>query len=96
MIIRWIVHFECHWGYRPRFSIRRAPRAGDWVENGGERGELIGCPECSSDGFLFVPRPPGYGLQMLLAMTEEERARLVAEKNRIAPRPYRRDRGAGT
>lgn len=52
MISRWIVHFECHWGYRPRFSIRRAPRVGDRVVDGGEAGVLVACRDCSGVGFF--------------------------------------------
>lgn len=54
-IRRWHVHAEWHAGYRPRFWIRRAPRPGDTVTDGGEQGRLVGCYECSTVGFLFVP-----------------------------------------
>jgi hypothetical protein len=54
-----IVHIEFHWGYRPRLSVRWAPRAGD-REHGGV---LVRCRACSGDGLLlqdnkaFVPHP---------------------------------------
>lgn len=54
-IRRYVVHAEWHPGYRPRFSIRRAPRAGDRVTDGDETGTLRPCCECSTVGFLFVP-----------------------------------------
>lgn len=53
MIRRWILHVEAHRGYRPRISLRRAPRAGDRVVDGGEPGILVRCQECG-EGFLFV------------------------------------------
>lgn len=59
-IWRWTVHAEWHPDHRPRFSIRRAPRHGQRVTDGGEEGALIACRECSGDGYLFIPRnPPG-------------------------------------
>ena len=54
MIARWNVHFEYHRGYRPRFSIRRAPKHGDRGIDGGEPGTLIRCEMCG-DGFLHMP-----------------------------------------
>lgn len=52
MIKQWIVHVEAHWGYRPRFSVRRKNRAGEvtpW-------GVLVTCPECDGDGHLAVEK----------------------------------------
>lgn len=54
MIKRWTIHFEYHWGYWPRFSIRRNPRHGDRVVDGGVPGTLKRCPTCQ-DGFLHEP-----------------------------------------
>lgn len=51
MIARWVLHVEAHWGYRPHISIRRAPRSGDVVMNGGERCVLERCQHCG-EGFL--------------------------------------------
>lgn len=66
MILIYILHIEFHWGYRPRISIRRKPRVGDRMINGGVPGTLVGCPTCSTDGFLHQedsmaglwPEPP--------------------------------------
>lgn len=44
MILRWVIHVEAHWGYRPIITIRRAPRTGDvtpW-------GVLVLCPTCQA------------------------------------------------
>ena len=54
MIKRYILHFEFHWRYWPRISIKRVPRPGDRVFDGGEWGTLIACPECSGDGLLHL------------------------------------------
>ncbi len=56
MIERWILHVEFHWGYRPRVSLRRAPRSGDRVVDGGVPGTLERCALCG-EGFLHVPDP---------------------------------------
>ncbi len=56
MIKRWILHIEFHWGYRPRISLRRAPRSGDRVTDGGVPGTLERCALCG-EGFLHVPDP---------------------------------------
>jgi hypothetical protein len=53
MTKRYILHIEWHKGYKPRFSIRRVPRHGDKVFDGGEKGTLIACQTCSTTGFLF-------------------------------------------
>lgn len=60
MIKRWILHIEFHWGYRPRISIKRVPRPGDWVFDGGEWGQLIACRECGGDGLLHLVKPKQY------------------------------------
>lgn len=52
MIKRYILHIEFHWGYRPHISLRRAPRHGDRVVDGGEMGTLEACDKCSTVGFL--------------------------------------------
>ena len=51
MIARWVLHVEKHHGYRPIVRLRRAPRDGDIVWNGGVRSVLERCGECG-DGFL--------------------------------------------
>jgi hypothetical protein len=59
MIRQYVVHIEWHRGYRPRLSIRRRPRHGDRVVDGGEPGTLIACRECGGDGMLHLrDRPP--------------------------------------
>lgn len=58
MIRRYLLHLEAHRGYRPRVSLRRAPRSGDRVVDGGLPGRLTGCDGCSSVGLLFVPDQP--------------------------------------
>lgn len=55
MIRRYILHLEWNRGYRPRVSLRRAPRGGDRVMDGGEPGQLMCCHECGSTGFMFRP-----------------------------------------
>jgi hypothetical protein len=50
---RLIVHAEWRRGYRPHFSIRRAPRHGDRTRNGDEHGSLLMCHTCSGVGYLF-------------------------------------------
>lgn len=60
MIKRWILHFEFHWGYWPRISIKRVPRPGDWVFDGGEWGQLVACRECGGDGLLHLVTPKQY------------------------------------
>jgi hypothetical protein len=55
MIARFIVHIEVHRGYRPRLSIRRAPRPGDRTVDGGMPGVLIACRECDGEGLLHRP-----------------------------------------
>ena len=54
MISRWIVQVEVHRGYRPRLSIRRVPRPGDRVVDGGVPGILVRCGDCG-DGLLHRP-----------------------------------------
>lgn len=56
MIKRYILHIEFHWGYCPRISIKRAPRHGDRVVDGGVLGTLQRCPTCQ-EGFLHEPDP---------------------------------------
>ncbi len=56
MILRYILHVEFHWGYRPRINLRRAPRSGDRVTDGGIPGTLRRCALCG-DGFLHEPDP---------------------------------------
>jgi hypothetical protein len=65
MIKRWVIHTEFHWGYWPRFSIKRLRRAGERVSDGGQMGTLVVCPECSGEGLLhrldeqkFMAAPP--------------------------------------
>lgn len=60
MIKRYILHIEFHWGYWPRISIKRVPRPGDWVFDGGEWGQLVICRECSGDGLLHLVKPKQY------------------------------------
>lgn len=55
MIKRYILHFEFHWGYRPRISIRRMPRPGDRIMDNGMMGTLEACPNCDGDGLLHRP-----------------------------------------
>lgn len=55
MIKRYILHIEFHWGYRPRISLRRKPRAGDHVIDGGIPGTLEACKTCDGDGLLLRP-----------------------------------------
>jgi hypothetical protein len=52
MIKRYILHFEFHWGYWPKISIKRVRRPGEWVHDGGEWGKLVACRECSGQGVL--------------------------------------------
>jgi hypothetical protein len=56
MIARWVIHLEAHRGYRPRLSIRRFPRPGDRVVDGGLTGTLVRCRECG-DGLLHQVDP---------------------------------------
>jgi hypothetical protein len=56
VIVRYILHIEAHWGYRPRISLRRAPRSGDRVTDGGVPGTLRRCALCG-EGFLHEPDP---------------------------------------
>lgn len=60
MIKRYILHIEFHWGYRPRISIKRVPRPGEVVVDGGEVGTLVICPECSGQGLLHLVEPKQY------------------------------------
>lgn len=46
MIKRWVVHVELHRGYRPHFSIRRLPRVGTRMIDGGIHGTVVPCREC--------------------------------------------------
>ncbi|MFL6416809.1 MAG: hypothetical protein ACJ74Y_14190 [Bryobacteraceae bacterium] len=56
MIKRYILHLEFHKGYWPPIiSFRRMPRHGDRMVDGGVPGTLIGCPTCSTTGFLHRP-----------------------------------------
>jgi hypothetical protein len=59
VIVRYVIHLEANRGYWPRLSLRRMPRHGDRVTDGGQMGTLIRCPECG-DGFLHRadPTPP--------------------------------------
>jgi hypothetical protein len=57
-IRRYVVHAEWHPGYRPRLSIRRAPRAGDRVMNGDEPSTLVPCRDCGTVGFFADPIEP--------------------------------------
>lgn len=50
MIHRYILHLEAHRRFWPRVSLRRAPRVGDVTPDG----VLIGCPTCSTSGFLAL------------------------------------------
>lgn len=52
MIARFVLHLEWHRGYRPRISLRRAPRVGDVVWEGMQPSVLEPCRECSTVGFL--------------------------------------------
>lgn len=61
-IVRLELHAEWHPGYRPRLSIRRAPRPGDEVVDGGVVGVLVRCGECG-DGLLFEPDREVCGFQ---------------------------------
>jgi hypothetical protein len=52
MILRWVLHVEAHWGYRPIIKFRRAPRTGDvtpW-------GVLVLCPTCQDGHLAHDPR----------------------------------------
>jgi hypothetical protein len=55
MINRYVIHIGAHRGYWPRLSIRRAPRHGDRVIDGGEPGTLVRCRDCDGTGFLHHP-----------------------------------------
>lgn len=55
MIRRYVLHLEFHLGYRPRVSLRRAPRPGDEVVEMGVTGVLVPCTTCSTQGLLFQP-----------------------------------------
>jgi hypothetical protein len=57
VIKRYILHLEFHKGYWPIISFRRMPRHGDRMVDGGIPGTLIGCPTCSTTGFLHRPDP---------------------------------------
>lgn len=60
MLARYVLHLEWTRGYRPHVSLRRAPRHGDRVTDGGRTGTLERCQPCG-EGFLFRPdpAPPG-------------------------------------
>jgi hypothetical protein len=51
-----VVHAEWHRGYGllPILYVRRAPRPGDRVVDGGQAGTLELCPACSGLGLLHV------------------------------------------
>jgi hypothetical protein len=54
VIARFEIRVEMHRGYRPRLTLRRIPKAGDRVTDGGVMGTLETCPECG-DGLLHRP-----------------------------------------
>jgi hypothetical protein len=57
VILRYLLHLEWHCGYRPTVKMRRAPREGDRVVDGGEPGTLVRCRGCGA-GFLHqMDRP---------------------------------------
>lgn len=58
MIARYVLHLEAHRGRLPRVSLRRAPRHGDRVVDGGIPGTLVACEPCSAEGFLVEPGRP--------------------------------------
>lgn len=78
MIARYLLHLEAHRGHRPRLSLRRAPRPGDRVVDGGIPGTLAACEPCSGEGFLVEPGRP-------LTVLERVRYQLAAGV-RIPPR----------
>lgn len=55
MLRIYILHLEWHRGYRPHVSLKRKPRAGDRVSNGGQMGTLLTCHTCSGTGTLHQP-----------------------------------------
>lgn len=55
MLKIYILHLEWNKGYRPHVSLRRKPKAGDRVLNGGEPGTLLTCDTCSGTGTLHQP-----------------------------------------
>ncbi len=68
MILRYILHIEANWGYRPRINLRRAPRSGDRVVDGGVPGTLRRCWECG-EGFLHDPDRGGQQLHPTATLT---------------------------
>ena len=52
-----VLQIEAHWGYRPRISLRMAPRVGQITSEG----LLVRCRECSGDGLLVSEQGRGHG-----------------------------------
>jgi hypothetical protein len=64
-IKRYILHVEWHPGYRPHISIRKMPRPGQRVVDGGVSGVLESCSNCSGDGMLLRPDAFPQGVKLL-------------------------------